>query len=70
LDTESNPVIEMTVLEFTKLVENNESLDRNLTKITLERDFLNQELQKVYNSRSWRVLEFPRKLFKFIRKRK
>jgi hypothetical protein len=70
LDAESNPVIEITVLEFTKLIENNESLDRNLTKITLERDFLNQELQKVYNSRSWKLLELPRKLLKIIRKRK
>ena len=66
LDAENNPVIEITVLEYTKLIEANESLDRNLTRVTLERDFINQELQKVYNSRSWRFLNPLRKLKKFL----
>lgn len=68
IDSGKNPVIEITVLEYTQLIEANESLDRNLRKITLERDYLNQELQKVYNSKSWKILEIPRKIKKLLRK--
>jgi len=67
LDSDNNPVIQLTVLEYTKLIEANESLDRNLTRITLERDYFNQELQKVYNSRSWKILNFARWVLKKFR---
>ena len=67
VDDDKNPVIEITVLEYTQLVEAKESLDRNLTRITLERDFLNQELQKVYSSNSWKVMSIPRQLLRSIR---
>jgi len=43
-------------------------LDRNLRRITLERDFFNQELQKVYNSKSWKILSIPRAIKKNIKK--
>jgi len=68
IDADKNPVIEITVLDYTKLVEANESLDRNLRRITLERDFFNQELQKVYNSKSWKILSIPRAIKKNIKK--
>lgn len=70
IDEEKNPIIEITVLEYTKLVEANESLDRNLRRITLERDYFNQELQRVYNSKSWKLLKLPRMIVKKLRKNK
>jgi hypothetical protein len=67
VDGEKNPIIEITVLEYTQLVEAKESLDRNLTRVTLERDYLNQELQKVFSSNSWKMMTIPRNIIKLVR---
>lgn len=67
MDQDKNPIIEITVLEYTQLVEAKESLDRNLTRVTLERDYFNQELQKVYSSNSWKIMDIPRTVLKLIR---
>jgi hypothetical protein len=68
IDSDKNPVIEITVHDYTKLVEAKESLDRNLTRITLERDFYVQELQRVYSSNSWKLLSIPRAIMKTMKK--
>jgi len=67
ISEEGDPIISLTVHEYTKLVEHKESLDRNLTKITLERDYLNQEIQKIYNSKSWKLLLIPRTLKRLLK---
>jgi hypothetical protein len=61
-DNLGNPMIEMTVHEYTKLIEALESAERDVSALTKSRDEMNTQLQKVYNSKSWMLTKSLRNI--------
>jgi hypothetical protein len=67
-DSDGNPTIEITVHEYTLMLEELESTLRNNKNLTRERDYLNSKLQEVYTSRSWRLTKRLREIAAKFRK--
>jgi uncharacterized protein YhaN len=61
-DNLGNPMVEISVHEYTKLVEALESTERDVAALTRSRDEINQQLQKVYNSKSWKLTKSLRNI--------
>ena len=67
-DTYGNPVVQLSVLEYTRMVEKLESLERDILRLAFERDNLNLNLTKLYGSRSWQLTKPLRSILKVFRK--
>ncbi len=61
-DNLGNPMVEISVHEYTKLVEALESTERDVAALTRSRNEINQQLQKVYNSKSWKLTKSLRNI--------
>ena len=68
LNSEGAPVFEISVHEYTKLIEENDSLKHNHSLLVEENLKLNKEIHKVYNSLSWKFTYPLRGLSSIIRK--
>lgn len=66
LDETGEPFINISVLEYTQLVEKVESLDRLLFNVTQQRDNFLEELEKVYLSNSWRIMAIFRSIRRLL----
>lgn len=65
-DEEGNPYTKLPVHEYYLLLESKESLERELKRVVAERDFLNQEIQQVYGSNSWKLIKILRQIRRLI----
>jgi hypothetical protein len=63
----NSPVFEISVHEYTKIVEELDSLRTNNEIIGNKLQELNQNLQKILQSRSWKLTSFLRKIHSFLR---
>ena len=66
-DENNLPVFEISVHEYTKIVEELDSLRTNNEIIGNKLQELNQNLQKILQSRSWKLTSFLRKISSFLR---
>ena len=66
-DENNSPVFEISVHEYTKIVEELDSLRTNNEIIGNKLQELNQNLQKILQSRSWKLTSFLRKISSFLR---
>jgi hypothetical protein len=67
LDEKSEPIFKMKVHEYTKIIEEIDSLKQNnriLGIRTIEQD---QIIQSIFNSRSWKLVSLFRNIFNFFR---
>ena len=65
-DENNSPVFEISVHEYTKIVEELDSLRTNNEIIGNKLQELNQNLQKILQSRSWKLTSFLRKISSFL----
>jgi hypothetical protein len=65
LNVEINPVFEISVHEYTKMVEEIDSLRHNNQILGQKNLELDRQIQNFYNSKSWKLISFFRK---FLRK--
>jgi hypothetical protein len=68
-DKQGNPIVEMSVHEYTKLIEALESANRNISELVVSRDEMNHQLQKVYNSKSWKLTQSLRDIKSLLTKK-
>ncbi len=68
-DEEGNPTMQMPVHEYYLILEKSESLERELKRVSHERDEVNTELQKFYASNSWKILNLLIRFKKFLVRR-
>ena len=66
-DENNSPVFEISVHEYTKIVEELDSLRTSNEIIGNKLQELNQNLQKILLSRSWKLTSFLRKISSFLR---
>lgn len=66
-DINGSPLVEMSVWEYTKIVEQVESLERDVINLSSERNLLNKKLQSVFSSNSWRLTKPLRIFLKLLR---
>jgi len=67
-DNNGNPIIEISVHEYTKLIESLESAERNILTLVNSRDQINYQLQKMYNSKTWKLTRPLRAVKSFFTK--
>jgi hypothetical protein len=65
-DENNSPVFEISVHEYTKIVEELDSLRTNNEIMGNKLQELNQNLQKILQSRSWKLTSFLRKISSFL----
>jgi len=68
LDQENNPVFEITVHEYTIMKEEIDSLRTNNNILAQNIIRMNQEIQNIYNSNTWKYTSFLRNFKNLIRK--
>ena len=66
-DAKGAPLVELSVLEYTKIIERLESLEKDVTKLALERDLINKNLQSVFGSKSWILTRPLRSFIKMVK---
>jgi len=64
LNANLEPVMELSVLEYTHLIEERDSLRKDIEILDEKSRLLNGQIQQIYNSRSWKMLSILRKLRK------
>lgn len=67
-DSEGNPVVQLSVLEYTTIIEKLESLERECIKLAQERDNLNLAIKNLYKSQSWILTKPLRTIMRFFDK--
>lgn len=68
LNNNLEPIIELSILEYTQLIEEKDSLSKEIKILDSKNVQLNHEIQSIYNSRTWKVLEILRILRRFFTK--
>lgn len=68
LNKNLEPIMQLSVLEYTKLIEERDSLRKDLKLMVHKTTILNTEIQTIYDSNSWKVLGIFRLLRKIFNK--
>ena len=64
VDKDVNPIFEMNIHEYTKMVEEIDSLRNNNRVLGQKNLELDKKIQDFYNSKSWKLISFFRKLLR------
>jgi len=67
IDESKSSVFQISVLEYTKIVEEVDSLRTNNATLGNKLQELDQKLQVILQSRSWKLTSFLRKIFNFLK---
>ena len=62
LDKEVNPIFEMNIHEYTKMVEEIDSIRHNNLILGQKNLELDKKIQNFYNSKSWRLISFIKRI--------
>ena len=65
LDSEGQPCFEISVHEYTKMVEQIQTLEEHVIDLDSKIQAQNLYIQDIFNSRRWKLISF---LLKFIRR--